>query len=232
MLRALMELLTHFIDFFLHLDKHLAEVVLTYGIWTYSLLFLIVFCETGLVVTPILPGDSLLFASGAIAATGSLDPLALALLLSVAAIIGDTANYHIGLFIGPRVFQAKDSWFFKREYLTRTEKFYEKYGGKTIILARFIPIIRTFAPFLAGVGRMKYSYFISYNVVGGILWVFFFVFMGYFFSELPMVKKNFSLVILAIIVLSVMPAVIEFIRAKREGKRNAGDKGDTGGMPA
>lgn len=214
-----MDLLLQFADFFLHLDKHMAEVVQNYGVWTYSILFLIVFCETGLVVTPILPGDSLLFASGAIAAAGDLNVLMLACLLAVAAILGDTVNYHIGKFIGPRVFQARDSWFFKREYLTRTEEFYAKHGGKTIIFARFIPIIRTFAPFLAGVGRMNYSYFLSYNVVGGIVWVFAFVFGGYYFSAIPFVKKNFTLVILAIIVLSVLPAVIEFVKAKREGKR-------------
>lgn len=213
-----MELLHQFIDFFLHLDKHLAEVVANYGGWTYGILFAIVFCETGLVVTPFLPGDSLLFAAGAIAAAGSLNVLELSILLVVAAILGDTVNYHIGKYIGPKVFSKGSSRFFKREYLDRTQRFFDRHGGKAIILARFVPIIRTFAPFLAGVGRMNYAYFLAYNVIGAIAWVFLLVFAGYYFSELPVVKNNFSLVIGAIIVISVMPAVYEVIKARSEHK--------------
>lgn len=213
-----METLGYFVDLFLHLDKHLAEVVAQYGTATYSLLFGIIFCETGLVVTPILPGDSLLFAAGAIASSGQLNVLKLALLLTVAAVLGDTVNYHIGKYIGPKVFHDKNPRFFKREYLERTQRFYEKYGGKTIIFARFVPIVRTFAPFLAGIGVMRYPQFLAYNVIGGVVWVFSFVFGGFYFSEIPVVKKNFTLVILAIIVLSVMPAVIEFVRARREAR--------------
>lgn len=216
-----MDYITWFVDFFLHLDKHLAEIVLQYGGWTYSILFGIIFCETGLVVTPFLPGDSLLFAAGAIAATGSLNPLSVALILSVAAALGDTVNYHAGKYIGPKVFHYEGSRFFKREHLDRTAKFYERHGGKTIIIARFIPIIRTFAPFVAGIGHMSYLRFLSYNVVGGVAWVFAFVFGGYCFSGLPVVKQNFTLVILAIIVISVMPAVLEFVRARRESRKAA-----------
>jgi membrane-associated protein len=216
-----MEQLKYFFDLFMHLDKHLSVVIQTYGVWTYSILFVIVFCETGLVVTPILPGDSLLFAAGAFAATGSLNVAVLFGLLAAAAILGDTVNYQIGHLIGPKVFHREDSRFLKKEYLERTHKFYEKYGGKTIIIARFVPIIRTFAPFVAGVGAMTYSRFIVYNVIGGIAWVILFVFGGYYFGNLPLVKKNFSLVILAIIVISVMPGVIEFLRA-RYGKNPGG----------
>ena len=201
-------------DFFLHLDKHLAEIIARYGVWTNLILFLVVFCETGLVVTPFLPGDSLLFAAGTFAALGSLDPGLLVLLLSIAAILGDTVNYWIGSYIGPRAFTGEIRWL-KKEYLERTHAFYEKHGGKTIILARFIPIIRTFAPFVAGVGAMTYSRFLLYNVVGGIVWVTLFVLAGYFFGNLPAVRQNFSYVILAIIALSVMPIVVEFLRARR-----------------
>jgi membrane-associated protein len=209
-----MEWIHWFIDFVLHLDAHLIELVSDYGGWTYAILFLIIFCETGLVVTPILPGDSLLFAVGTIAATGALDPLAVSVLLAIAAILGDTVNYAAGYWIGPRVFSREDSWLLNKQHLERTHRFYEKYGGKTIIFARFIPIIRTFAPFVAGIGKMSYSRFIAYNVVGGIVWIAAFVYAGYFFGNIPIVKDNFSLVILAIIVISVMPAVIEFWRAR------------------
>jgi membrane-associated protein len=214
-----MELITKFIDIFLHLDKHLAVVIQHYGTWTYGILFAIIFCETGLVVTPFLPGDSLLFACGAFAAAGAFDPWLLFVLLSAAGILGDTVNYWIGHYMGPKVFHYEDSRFFKREHLERTHKFYEKYGGKTIIFARFMPIIRTFAPFVAGIGSMTYWKFLTYNVVGGIVWISSFVFAGYFFGNVPVVKNNFTLVIMAIIVLSVMPGVIEYIRHRRSEKR-------------
>ncbi len=202
------------VDFFLHLDRHLAEIIARYGVWTNLILFLIVFCETGLVVTPFLPGDSLLFAAGTFAALGSLDPALLILLLSAAAIFGDTVNYWAGAFVGPRAFTGEVRWL-KKEYLDRTHAFYEKHGGKTIILARFVPIIRTFAPFVAGVGAMNYPRFLMYNVVGGIVWVALFVLAGYFFGNLPAVRQNFTYVILVIILLSVMPIVLEYLKARR-----------------
>jgi membrane-associated protein len=214
-----MELIKTFFDIFMHLDKHLGGVIQAYGIWTYLILFLIIFCETGLVITPILPGDSLLFAAGAFAAIGALDAGWLFILLSIAAVAGDTVNYGIGSYLGPKIFHREKVRFLNREYLDRTHRFYEKHGGKTIIIARFMPIIRTFAPFVAGIGTMSYMRFISYNVVGGIVWIASFVFGGYFFGNIPLVKKNFTLVILAIIFLSVLPGIIEFFR-QRNGKRN------------
>ena len=214
-----MDLINRLIDLILHLDQHLVELVSQYGSWTYAILFLIIFCETGLVVTPILPGDSLLFAIGALAATGALDPHVLVLLLSIAAIGGDTVNYWIGHKIGPRVFQKESSLLFNRKHLERTHEFYEKYGGKTILLARFIPIVRTFAPFVAGIGSMTYGRFLVYNVVGGVVWITIFVYAGYFFGNIPLVKKNFTLVILAIIVISVLPAVIEYLKQRRSSSR-------------
>lgn len=207
-----MELLTNFIDIFLHLDKHLNTVIQSYGTWTYLILFLIIFCETGLVVTPILPGDSLLFAAGAFAAMGSLDPMLLFVLLSVAAILGDTLNYGIGYYLGPKVFQKENSKIFKKEYLDRTHGFYERYGAKTIVFARFVPIVRTFAPFVAGVGSMTYWRFLAYNVAGGALWIAVCVFGGYFFGNIPFVKENFTAVILGIIFVSILPGIIEFMR--------------------
>lgn len=209
--------MTFLIDLFLHLDKHLAEVTQTYGTWTYALLFLIIFLETGVVVTPFLPGDSLLFAAGALAANenSGLNVVLLFILLGLAAIIGDTVNYWIGHTIGPRAFQGNIR-FLKKEYLDRTHQFYEKHGGKTIVLARFIPIIRTFAPFVAGVGAMTYGKFITYNIFGGLLWTALFIFGGYFFGNLPVVKNNFSLVIIAIIIISLLPPVFEFIQSRRE----------------
>jgi membrane-associated protein len=211
-----MELIKSLIDLILHLDKHLNEIIRDYGLWTYLILFIIIFCETGLVVTPILPGDSLLFAAGALAATeGSpLNVGVLFLLLTVAAILGDTVNYWIGAKLGPKVFTQEKSRFFKKEHLIRTQKFYEKYGGKTIIIARFIPIVRTFAPFVAGIGTMNYLKFIVYNIVGGLLWVAICLFLGYFFGNIPIVKKNFSLVILAIVFISVIPAMVEILRSR------------------
>ena len=214
-----MDLVHWFVDFFLHLDKHLAEVIQAYGTWTYALLFTIVFLETGLVVTPLLPGDSLLFAAGSFAALGALDVGLLFVLLSVAAILGDTVNYAIGHYLGPKVFHFPKSRFFNPEHLRQTHTFYEKYGGKTIIIARFVPIVRTFAPFVAGIGAMSYGRFLAYNVVGGVLWVAVCLFAGYFFGNLPFVKKNFSLVILAIIGISILPAVVEYLRHRAEAKR-------------
>jgi membrane-associated protein len=212
---AMTELLTWALDVILHLDKHLDVVIRTYGLWTHLLLFLIIFCETGLVVTPILPGDSLLFAAGTFAALGSLNLTWVIVSLTVAAVAGDTVNYWIGNLVGPKVFSRKTSRFFKREYLERTHQFYEKYGGKTIIIARFVPIIRTFAPFVAGIGSMTYIRFIAYNIVGGVGWIMILVLAGYFFGNVPVVRRNFSLVILAIIILSILPGVIEFVRQRR-----------------
>ena len=209
-----MDLIHMFIDYFLHLDRHLNVVIQMYGMWTYLILFLIVFCETGLVVTPILPGDSLLFAAGAFAASGALQVQPLFLLLAIAAIGGDTVNYWVGHMIGPKIFQQEKIRFMKKEYLDRTHEFYERHGGKTIILARFIPIIRTFAPFVAGIGRMTYLHFISYNVVGGIAWIALFIFGGYFFGNIAVVKEHFTLVILAIIFISILPGIIEFARQR------------------
>jgi membrane-associated protein len=199
------------IDFILHVDQHLIEFVKNYGVWVYAILFLIVFIETGLVVMPLLPGDSLLFAAGAIAATGAMDPALLCLLLFIAAVLGDTVNYHIGKYIGPRVFQIK-SRFINQEHLRATQSFFEKHGGKTIIFARFIPIIRTFAPFIAGVGQMHYRRFLSFNVIGAFAWVVSFIYLGYYFGNLPVVKDNFTYVIFAIIFISILPALIGFIR--------------------
>jgi membrane-associated protein len=202
------------VDLFLHLDQHLNRIVTDYGVWTHLILFAIVFAETGLVVTPFLPGDSLLFAAGALAAIGSLDLWLLVVLLIGAAILGDSVNYWVGAWIGPRAFSGNVR-FLRKDYLERTHAFYEKHGGKTIILARFVPIIRTFAPFVAGVGAMSYPKFITYNIVGAVLWVGLFVPLGYFFGNMPTVKENFSLVILAIIAISVMPIAVEAIRARR-----------------
>jgi membrane-associated protein len=215
-----MEIISNLIDLFLHLDKHLNEIIQTYGVWTYVLLFAIIFMETGLVVTPFLPGDSLLFAAGTFAGMGSLNVWILFISLSAAAIIGDTVNYWIGHYIGPRAFSGNIR-FLKKEHLDRTHKFYEKHGGKTIILARFIPIIRTFAPFVAGIGAMSYGHFISYNVIGGILWVGLFTFLGYFFGNLPFVQENFAYVVIAIILISVLPAVYEFFKERSLSKNKA-----------
>lgn len=208
-----MDLILDIFNFVLHLDAHLKELVSTYGTWTYLLLFLIIFMETGLVVTPFLPGDSLIFAAGAMAGLGALDVFTVFLLLSAAAIVGDTVNYWIGHFIGPRAFSGEIR-FLKKEYLDRTHEFYERHGGKTIILARFVPIVRTFAPFVAGIGAMTYGKFITYNVVGGVVWVALFTFGGYFFGNLPFVQNNFSLVVIAIIIISVLPAVYEILKER------------------
>jgi membrane-associated protein len=210
------ELLQYFLDLFLHLDTHLSTVLRDYGTWTYLILFLIIFCETGLVVTPILPGDSLLFAAGTFAANGALDLSWLLALLSVAAIAGDAVNYAIGHFMGPKVFSQQHGRFLKKEYLDRTHQFYEKYGGKTIIVARFVPIVRTFAPFIAGVGTMTYWKFASYNIVGGVAWIAICLLAGYAFGNIPVVKQNFTLVLLAIIFISILPGLLEYWRQRQQ----------------
>ena len=219
-----MDFISYLIDLFLHLDKHLNQIIQNYGVWTYLLLFLVIFMETGFVVTPFLPGDSLLFAAGTFASPAlgsSLNIFLLWALLCTAAILGDTVNYWIGHFIGPKAFTGEVR-FLKKEYLDRTHDFYEKHGGKTIIIARFIPIIRTFAPFVAGIGAMNYGRFITYNVVGGIVWVTIFTFGGYYFGNLPFVKENFSLVVIAIIFISVVPMIFEFIKQRTSGAKQAG----------
>lgn len=215
-----MELISQLIDFILHIDVHLEELIAHYQAWTYGILFAIIFAETGLVVTPFLPGDSLIFAAGTLSARdGSpLNVLLLFVLLASAAVLGDTVNYWIGHKIGPRAFSGNIR-FLKKEYLDRTHAFFEKHGGKTIILARFIPIIRTFAPFVAGVGEMTYIHFFSYNVIGGIVWVALFCFGGYFFGNIPFVERNFSIVVIAIILISVLPAVYEFIKERSRTKK-------------
>jgi len=204
----------HFIiDFILHIDVHLAELVAQYGVWIYAILFLILFCETGLVVTPFLPGDSLLFVAGALAATSSnLDVHMMVFLMVVAAVLGDAVNYTIGRLFGDRLFGNPNSKIFRRSYLEQTHKFYEKHGGKTIILARFVPIVRTFAPFVAGMGRMSYKHFAAFNVIGALFWVLLLTYAGYLFGNLDVVKNNLKYVIVAIIVVSVLPAVIEVLR--------------------
>lgn len=210
-----MEQIKFLMDLFLHLDEHLANIINQYGVWTYAILFLIIFMETGFVVTPFLPGDSLLFAAGTLAPISDLNIWLMIGLLIVAAIAGDTVNYWIGHYIGDRAYNVK--WI-KREYLDRTHAFFQKHGGKTIFLARFVPIVRTFAPFVAGMGKMSYGYFFSYNVFGGIVWVLLFTLLGYFFGNLAFVKKNFELVIIAIILISVLPAVWEAWKARQETK--------------
>ena len=211
-----MDMLLNFIDIFIHLDQHLSLLIQSFGGWAYLIVFLVIFCETGLVVTPILPGDSLLFGLGAIAAMGALKVEWLFVMLSIAAIAGDTVNYMIGHYVGPRVFARESGRFFKKEYLERTHRFYEKYGGKTIVIARFVPIIRTFAPFVAGIGSMPYSRFIVYNIVGGISWIALLIFGGYYFGNISIVKRNFTLVIFAIIFISILPGVIEYVRQRRQ----------------
>ena len=217
-----MDLLKTLWDLFVHLDQHLAEVIAQYGVWTYLILFGIIFCETGLVVTPFLPGDSLLFAAGTFAAVESarLDLATLLAILAAAAILGDTVNYWIGAAIGPRAFSGNVR-FLKKEYLDRTHRFFERYGGKTIVLARFVPIVRTFAPFVAGIGAMNYPRFLIYNVAGGAAWVLLFVGGGYFFGNLPWVRDNFIWVVVAIILISMLPIAVEYIRARRQRASSA-----------
>ncbi|HUX60134.1 MAG TPA: DedA family protein [Ignavibacteriaceae bacterium] len=210
-----MELVKEAIDLFLHLDVHLNDIILQYGTLTYVILFAVIFAETGFVLTPFLPGDSLLFAAGTFAASGSLNENYLFLLLALAAIVGDTVNYWVGHFIGPRIFHQEKIRFLKKEHLERTHLFFEKYGGKTIILARFIPIIRTFAPFVAGIGSMTYPKFILYNVIGAAAWVALLVYSGFYFGNIHFVKDNFSVVLVAIVVISTLPGIIEYLRHKR-----------------
>ncbi len=215
-----MELLTQFIDIVLHLDRHLVLLIAQYGYWVYGILFLIIFCETGLVITPFLPGDSLLFVVGALAATGALDVQWVILLLMAAAFLGDNTNYWIGHFVGPRVFKKESRWL-NRAYLNKTEAFYEKHGGKTVLLARFLPILRTFAPFVAGIGRMAYGRFVLFSIAGAVLWINSLVLAGYFFGNIPVIKNNLTLVILGIIVLSLLPGMVHYVRER--GRASAED---------
>ena len=214
-----MEMIYKFMHIFLHLDKELASIIQTYGSGTYFILFLIIFCETGLVVTPFLPGDSLLFAAGVFASLGSLNIGVLIVLLCIAAILGDTINYWVGHFLGPRIFRGEKIRFLNQKHLDRTHDFFERYGAETIIIARFVPIIRTFAPFVAGMGKMNYFKFITYNVFGGILWVVLLTMGGYLFANNPVVKNHFSFVVIAIIIISLIPGVVEFARSYRNSKK-------------
>ena len=211
-----MSILHTMIDFILHLDKHLLDIVSTYGTMTYAILFLIIFAETGLVVTPFLPGDSLLFATGALAAIGSLNIFFVLALLAVAAILGDTVNYWIGHFFGQKIIDNPNIPFINQKHIDKTNEFYAKHGGKTIVLARFVPIVRTFAPFVAGVGKMNYKKFIEYNIIGGVIWVCAFTLAGFFFGNIPAVKENFTIAVFVIILISIVPMIFEVIKAKRE----------------
>ncbi len=223
----MLDLAKKLIDFILHIDVHLKELIADYGAWTYGILFLIIFAETGLVVMPLLPGDSLLFAAGAFCASTPEHPVPvlnvhlMAGLLFIAAVIGDTLNYWIGHKIGPAVFKREDSIWLRKKHLEKAHAFFEKYGGRAVILARFVPIVRTFVPFVAGVGSMTYSRFIAYNIIGGFVWIYFFTYAGYMFGNQPFVQKNFKLVILAIIILSVLPIVVEFVREWRKSRKAA-----------
>ena len=207
------------IDFILNIDQHLQVLAADYGLWVYAILFLIIFCETGLVVTPLLPGDSLLFAAGGLAAIGEMNVHLMVVILVIAAVLGDATNFHIGKYFGHRLFANPDSKIFRRSYLEKTHAFYTKHGGKTIILARFVPIVRTFAPFVAGMSNMNYAQFSRYNIIGALLWVPIFSYLGYFFANIPIVRDNLSLVLIAIILLSVLPGVIEIVRHRRSPKK-------------
>ena len=209
-----MDFLITAFDMFLHVDRHLVEFAMAYGVWVYALLFLIIFLETGVVVTPFLPGDSLLFATGALAATGAIDVTSVLVLLTAAAVLGDNTNYFIGRLIGPRVFTEQHTRFLKREHLLRTHAFYEKHGGKAVVLARFVPIVRTFAPFVAGVGSMHYPRFLAFDIGGGLLWVWGFGLLGYFFGSQPVIRENFGLAVIGIVAVSVLPIVVEIFRAR------------------
>lgn len=208
--------MNYFIDLFLNLDTYLGDVIAQYGIATYLILFLIIFLETGVVITPFLPGDSLIFAASAFAAMGSLNIVTLFLAVSIAAILGDSLNYFIGRKIGKNIRFSDENWILKQRYLTKTEDFYKKYGGKTIVIARFVPIVRTFAPFVAGVAKMPYSYFLTYNILGGILWTGLFSFGGYLFGNIPFVKEHFSIAVIIIIILSFVPIFIELFKKKKD----------------
>lgn len=217
------DLLKKLVDFIIHIDRHLAEIIASYGLWTYGVLFLIIFAETGLVVMPLLPGDSLLFAAGAFCAkpeTG-LNVHLMAGLLFVAAFLGDTLNYWVGRKIGPAVFKREDSIWLRKKHLDKAHAFFEKYGGRAVILARFVPIVRTFVPFIAGVGSMTYPRFMAYNLIGGFVWIYFFIYAGFMFGNQPFVQKNFKLVILAIIILSVVPIIVEFLREWQKSRKAA-----------
>lgn len=215
----MIEFIGHLIDFILHIDIHLKELCADYGTWVYLILFIIIFCETGLVVTPLLPGDSLLFAVGSMAAIPALDLRLSLLLIAGAAILGDTVNYSIGHYVGPKVFHDDHARFLNKEYLRRTHTFYEKHGGKTIVIARFLPIIRTFAPFVAGIGSMTYPRFLFYNIFGGALWTLTFIFAGYWFGSIPFIKNHFSMVIMALVIIPGIPALVEFIRIQIDSRK-------------
>ncbi len=214
----MIELITNLLDFFIHLDRYLNIIIQNYGLWTYSILFLVIFAETGFVVTPFLPGDSLLFAVGALAASGSLNVNWLFIFLGAAAVLGNIINYQIGRFIGPKIFLKENIRFLNKEYLEKTHRFYEKHGGKVIIISRFVPILRTFAPFVAGIGKMAYQRFLIYNLIGGVSWVGVFIFGGYYFGNIPLVKQNFALVILAIILISILPTILHLFRGRDSQK--------------
>jgi membrane-associated protein len=213
-----MNLIMKVVDFILHVDEHLNFIITQYGAWTYGLLFFVIFMETGFVVTPFLPGDSLIFAAATFAARGAFNTWLLFLLLAFAAVAGDNINYWVGHTVGSRAYTGEVKWI-KKEYLERTQAFYEKHGGMTIFLARFVPIIRTFSPFVAGVSKMPYGYFITWDVIGGATWVATFTLLGYFFGNIPFVQDNFELVIIAIILISLVPAVVEALKVRREGKK-------------
>lgn len=215
-----MSVISALIDFILHIDQHLQFIVAHYGIWIYAILFLLIFCETGLVVTPFLPGDSLLFAAGSIAAVGEMNVHLMIALLLIAAIVGDAVNFALGKYFGQRLFANPQSKIFKQIYLHKTQEFYQKHGGKTIIIARFMPIVRTFAPFVAGMGHMHYGHFIRYNCIGAVIWVVLFSYAGYFFGNLPIIKQNLSLALIIIIAISLLPAVIEILRHKLSAHKN------------
>jgi len=215
-----MNIITSLINVLLHLDKYLTVIIKSYGIWTYALIFLIIFCETGLVITPFLPGDSILFAAGALASIGALKIFPLFIVFYLAAVIGDTANYHIGQKIGNKILDKENVKYINKEYLKKAHNFYKKHGSMTIVLGRFIPIIRTFVPFVAGIGEMTYSKFIIYNMLGAFLWVSLFLGGGYFFGNLPFIKTHFSYILIAIIVISVIPGVLAFIKEKRNGSED------------
>jgi len=217
----MLELAHHLIDFVLHIDRHLATIIADYGVWTYALLFFVIFAETGFVVTPFLPGDSLLFAAGALCAGTILNVHLLALLLLAAAVLGNLANYGIGTLIGPKVFTREDSWLLRKKHLDRAHGFFEKYGGRSIVLSRFVPIVRTFVPFVAGVGRMSFPRFATWNFIGGLAWIYLLTYLGFFFGGTEIVRKNFSLVVIAIIVISLLPIAVEFMRGWMEKRRAA-----------